>query len=103
MSRSPAVPLCILLAAALACAGCAGPEFSREKFDTIYVGQEAGEVQKVLGPPQKTSDGTWEYAKDRPYRQEARIWFRDGRVVRKKWLNPEPPRAETPASQPGTR
>ena len=104
MPRSQAVHLILLVAGGMLCGGCvAGPEFSRERFDTIYFGQEAGQVQKALGPPQRISDGTWEYAKDRPYRQEARIWFKEGRVVRKQWSNPEPPKAETPASRPGAR
>ncbi|HUT58925.1 MAG TPA: hypothetical protein VNA25_13845 [Phycisphaerae bacterium] len=77
----------IVLAAAvcvgLLCAGCGG-HFSRENFDTIYEGQPAAAVQKVLGKPAQKQADEWIYIRRRPHYYEAHIWFSDARVVKKR-------------------
>jgi hypothetical protein len=76
-----------LLAAALAaasCGGCAGGEFCRVNYETLYVAQPAAAVEKTLGPPTVRAGDTWTYVNDMPF-YKAVIHFRDGRVVKKEW------------------
>ena len=75
-----------LLAGSFA-AGCA-PKFSRQKFETIYVGMPAYAVEQKLGEPQESTPALWVYT-GRPY-YRAEIIFRDGRVVETRWSYERP-------------
>ena len=76
-----------LLAAFLA-AGC-GAEFTRQNFETVYVGMPARAVERKLGPPQERTAARWVYTHRGPY-YRAEIVFRDGRVAETVWSS-EPP------------
>ena len=72
--------------ALLLCAGCQ-PQFNRQSYETIYRGEPAQEVQRKLGPPERSTPECWDYVGRRPSHFEARIWFRDGQVTRKEWFD----------------
>ena len=63
----------ILLAMAIAACGVlslgcfSGEKFTKPNFDTIYVGQNAGDVMQTLGQPTQQSEYVWTYIHNRPY------------------------------------
>ena len=69
------------------CAGCQKDQFTRENYETIHVAQPAADVERVLGPPERSAPDHWDYVRRRPTHCEARIWFRDGNVARKEWFD----------------
>ena len=69
------------------CAGCQQGRFTRENYDTIYVTQPAREVERIMGPPERSAPEHWDYVRRRPVHCEARIWFHDGNVARKEWFD----------------
>jgi len=80
--------LCVLAAAAmLLLAGCA-ERFTPQRYSTIYLGQPAAEVRRVLGPPTHRFPDRWMYLHDAPF-YRATITFRDGRVAAKRWQDAE--------------
>ena len=66
-------------------AGC--NKFTRERYETIYVGQPADIVEKTLGKPYVKFSDTWTYEhNDAPY-YKAVIMFKDGRVIGRSWYD----------------
>lgn len=86
-------PNAALLAAAVIvlAAGVAGcqSKFSRQAFETVYVGQPAADVEKTLGEPTVRYEDQWRYVTDFPYAMGT-VFFEDGKVVRKTWVNERP-------------
>ena len=81
--------LLILVAAAVLiggfCSGCA-EKFTRQRYETLYIGQPMQEVQLTLGDtPYKASD-TWTYQHEDPF-YKAIIKFKDDKVTDKAWYD----------------
>jgi hypothetical protein len=83
--------LTVILIASLA-AVCLGGCYSkksctRDRYETLYVGQPAWDAQRAVGKPTSTSsDGqTWVYVHDAAPYSRAAIHFRDGKVASKEW------------------
>jgi hypothetical protein len=87
--------LLILSAAMLAgsLTGCGGGRFARPYYDTIYIDQPADDVRQALGRPQSETPDYWTYTHERPY-YKAVIFFRNGRVVGKKWFSQRTPEGD---------
>ena len=79
--------LAMLLAAGLIVAACGGcqEKFSSQRYETIYIGQPAFDVEKVLGLPNARFSKSWVYVHDKPF-YKAVITFIDGRVADKSWI-----------------
>ena len=86
IARFHLVLLSVGVLAMLLCAGCNAPEFNRQNYETVYAGQPAQEVQRKLGQPERAAPDHWDYVNRRPTHYEARIWLRDGLVVKKEWF-----------------
>ncbi len=101
--RRRGLAISILLCAAAVISGCGGPEFTREKYQTLFVGQPQKEVQGTLGRPNAATADTWFYFDTMPTYHAARIYFRDGLVVAKEWFtNPAAANAAKATSKPAT-
>ena len=72
---------CLMLA--VLCAGCQS-KFTRQNYETIYLGQPDYDVQSKLGQPDERRDGTWIYVREKPF-SKAVIVIEDGRVADKNW------------------
>jgi len=92
MTRKRALPAVMVVVAGMVCGGCQ-ERFTRQMFDTIYIGQPDYAVRRTLGEPESRSDGTWTYVHRRPY-YRAVIDFKNNRVISKKWSYDRPARAE---------
>ena len=79
--------LAMLLLAALFAAGC--QQFTRQNFETVYVGMPDYAVKQKLGRPQESTTARWVYTREHPY-YRAEIIFRDGRVTQTRWINERP-------------
>lgn len=79
-----------LAAAVMLAAGCG---LTRKNYQAIGLGQETGQVKKVLGDPRYRFEGRWVYTRNEPRDlTKVEIHFDDeGRVVGKSWQNPEKP------------
>ena len=89
MKRATVLILVACAVAAFCCTGCA-KKFTRQRYETIYTGQSAFDVEKTLGDPadgggHKFSD-TWTYINHRPF-YKAVIEFKSGRVSKKVWYD----------------
>jgi hypothetical protein len=86
--------LLLLVAAVLAAglAGCGGKSLTRQRYETIYVGQPDWDVLKVLGRPTYQEFDTWTYVHTRTPYFQAIIHFREGKVIAKEWSY-EPPKS----------
>ena len=93
--RLPLVVLALLLAAWPV--GCHSAPFTRQRYETLYVGQPDWDVRNVLGPPTYQEADVWTYVHtDTPYCW-AVIYFRDGKVTGKEWsYEPLPARKTEP-------
>ncbi len=96
----------ILLAMAIAACGVlslgcfSGEKFTKPNFDTIYVGQNAGDVMQTLGQPTQQSEYVWTYIHNRPYYKGC-IKVDQGRVIGKTWTYDKEGEATTmPTSKP---
>ncbi|MCE5276619.1 MAG: hypothetical protein ABFD92_03935 [Planctomycetaceae bacterium] len=79
--------------------GCTNtPQFSRQRYDTLYTGMPAYEVRGILGKPKIEGPDAWEYEHFKPY-YKAIIHFHNGAVARREWMN-DPPQAKLPPSAP---
>jgi hypothetical protein len=84
--------LAILVAAVLTAwlAGCGGPSFTRQRYDTVYIGEPDWDVRKFLGRPTYQELDTWTYIHRQVPYYRAIIHFREGKVIAKEWTY-EPP------------
>ena len=85
--RYSTIPLLVggLLAAGL-CAGCQ-ERFTRQRYETIYVGMPDWQVRNILGEPDvETTKGSWSYVHNEPY-YRATFRFDSGSVKDKAWSN----------------
>ncbi len=59
-----------LLVAALAVTslGC-GAKFTRQRYDTVYIGAPADKLLRTLGKPDSRDGDTWAYTNDSPWYQ----------------------------------
>ena len=76
----------ILLAAVLLvclCAGCQ-QKFTRQQYETIYVGMPDWQVRNVLGQATVTHGDAWAYVNESPY-YRATIEFENSHVTGKRW------------------
>ena len=79
----------VAAAAAATLAGCA--RLTEDRFAKVYNGQPQAQVKQLLGEPKSVGAGgaqdeRWLYVGMWPWRHEATIQFREGRVVGKQWL-----------------
>jgi len=84
MSRSTVVVLVAAMLLAGLCCGC--NKFTRARYDTIYVGEPAFEVEKTLGRPDAAFSDSWSYINEKPF-YKAIIQFKDARVTKKSWYD----------------
>ncbi|OQB81352.1 MAG: hypothetical protein BWX88_04289 [Planctomycetes bacterium ADurb.Bin126] len=84
MTRTTTLVLVAALALGLFCAGCT--KFTRERYETIYVGQPQFEVEATLGEPYARFSDTWTYINEKPF-YKAIIQFKEGRVSDKAWAD----------------
>ncbi len=77
-----------------ACAGCQ-QKFTRQRYETIYLGMPDWEVQGILGDPTGEADGVWSYVHHEPY-YSATIQFEESRVKDKRWSYEKPKRRPSP-------
>lgn len=83
--RSTLVLLTAGVLLATLCSGC--QKFTRQRFDTVYIGQPASDVQVTLGKPTVSLDGQWSYINHSPF-YKANIYFnKDGKVADKRWFD----------------
>lgn len=80
--KNTLLSMLLVVALVFAC-GCA-EKLTRPRYETIYIGQPAEQVEKTLGKPDATTNETWTYIGRDPGRR-AIIKFRDNRVVDKAW------------------
>lgn len=66
-------------------AGC--NKFTPQRYQTIYVGQPAPEVEKTLGQPNQQFSDQWIYIHRGQSYYQANIYFESGRVIRKLWFD----------------
>ena len=95
MARKQALGLMTVVVVAMLCVGCGSKTLTRQKYDTLYIGQPDYAVQRMLGEPQSRNDGMWTYVHNKPY-YRAMIDFQDNRVVSKKWSYVRPPKPTEP-------
>lgn len=75
----------VAVLAGLLLAGCAKPEFTRQRYETVWVGQPSSAVEKTLGAAAEQEPNVWIYASKQPPHCEARITFQNGLVAKKEW------------------
>ncbi|MFP3938520.1 MAG: hypothetical protein ACLFVW_09285 [Phycisphaerae bacterium] len=85
--RTRTIALIGLLAMAGVTAGCQ-EKLTRPRYETIYMGQPAEQVQKTLGKPDARTDGTWTFTREKPYARVI-IRFENNHVVDKAWYHDE--------------
>lgn len=80
--------IAIVIVAAAILAGVAGcqEKFTRQRYETIYIGQPEFEVEKTLGEPTAKFSDTWTYIHDKPF-YKAIVEFDSGRVTDKTWYD----------------
>ncbi len=79
--RRTLILVALLLAGSLA--GCS--RFTRQNYETIYVGQPAWDVERAMGRPTAIEGEEWVYLHEAaPYRR-AVIRLVNGKVVGKSW------------------
>ena len=74
--------------------GCQ-PKFTRQRYETIYIGMPAEQVRQVLGEPDATDSQCWSYLNEMPY-YKAIFHFADGQVASKSWSNDRWQEASSP-------
>jgi hypothetical protein len=96
--------LCLLLTAVVLCAVGCQEKFTRQRYETIYIGQPAPQVERTLGDPEAKFSDTWTYIHETPF-YKAIIKFENGRVVDKAWYDSEQfdthPDLKRPDERPG--
>jgi hypothetical protein len=85
MTRGTVVLLSAALLATIFCGGC-NEQFTKQRYETIYIGQSQMEVEKILGNPEARFSDSWTYLHEEPF-YKAVIQFRDGRVSDKAWYD----------------
>ena len=83
----------LLLAGAGAAPGCHGRRFTRENYETLYVGQPAWAIERKLGEPDRRGEGVWYYEREKPYYQRAEVHFDNGKATRFEWSYDRPEEA----------
>ena len=83
MSRAR-ISMVVILLSGFAIGGCTGPKFTRQQYDTLYIGQPPGAVYASLGEPQEMRGDVWVYVNDRPF-YRAVIVFEDDQLAKKSW------------------
>lgn len=89
MSRRMITLLCVTAFLLTGVLGGCGPrhKFTRQRYETIYTGQEKDRVETTLGRPTTTSDGSIVYINTRPFFQAVISFDEDGKVTSKAWYN----------------
>jgi len=71
-------------------AGCESTnKFTRQRYETIYTGQESYEVEATLGEPYHKFSNSWTYMHDRPFYKAVIGFDQDGTVASKAWYDSE--------------
>jgi hypothetical protein len=98
--------LCLLLSAVALCAVGCQEKFTRPRYETIYIGQPAAQVERTLGQPEAKFSDTWTYIHETPF-YKAIIKFENSRVVDKAWYDSEQfgthPDLKHPDERPGAQ
>jgi hypothetical protein len=83
-------PVLLLVPLALLAGLVAGCErFTRQNYETLFVGQQETEVRQVLGEPRLRTPTVWIYEHDHPY-YKAVLRFGEGKLVGKTWTFQRP-------------
>ena len=75
----------------LAAAGGGCKRFDQQHYETIYIGQPAWDVRKVMGKPTRQDEDAWHYVHRKPPYSRAVIYFKRGTVSGKEWSFDPPP------------
>ena len=80
----------LLAAVLLPLVGCE-KKFTRSRFDTLYVGQEAWEVTETLGTADARFSDEWHYIHDEKdgYYKAVITFDPNKRISHKRWIDPE--------------
>jgi len=79
------ITLVAVVAVSSVLAGCQ-QKFTRQNYDTIYIGQPAHQVEMSLGKPDVQFSNEWNYINEEPF-YKAIIKIQDGKVVDKSWAD----------------
>lgn len=91
-----AMILLAVVCLAVVLGGC--EKFTSQNYDMITTGDSMDRVEDVLGKPDFQESDQWLYVHHSPYYQ-AKIYFKDGKVVDRKWENQQTFFKETPKSK----
>lgn len=81
--RTPKYFLRLTLLLAMLAAGCGGAKFTRQNYETIYMGMPQERVETILGKPASQRGPLWIYHHETPF-YSAAIRFDEERKVREK-------------------
>lgn len=68
--------------------GCS--KFTRQHYETVYVGQPTWDVRRALGRPSRQDGNAWVYVHSSAPYYQAVIHFRDKKVTGKDWSYDRP-------------
>ncbi len=86
MPRRTIILLLVACALLSVSAGCAHRyRFTRQRYETIYDGQKAPQVEKTLGRPLRRTDREWTYVHEKPFYQAVIYFDPDARVTGTVW------------------
>ncbi len=69
----------------VALSGCQR-QFTRQRYETIFIGQSIQQVENKLGKPTQQTEDSWIYIREMPY-YKAVIKVEDDKVVEKIWFD----------------
>lgn len=98
--RAKLILAALVLAALLV--GCGNHSFTRQRYETIYVGQPSWDVRQALGDPTVEEPNAWTYEHTEVPYYRAVIYLRHGRVVSKEWSYEPPDEPPTADAEPPT-
>jgi hypothetical protein len=88
MKKQRFVVILIVSVLAVGLGGCS--KFTRQRYETVYVGQPAWDVRRALGRPSSQDANAWVYVHPpAPYYRTV-IRFHDGKVASKEWSYDKP-------------
>lgn len=70
------------------CGGCQD-KFTRQRYETVYLGMPDWQVRRTLGEPSVDANGVWSYVHHQPY-YSATIGFENTCVKHKSWSYEKP-------------
>ena len=78
--------LAVILILSVLAVGLGGShKFTRQRYETVYVGQPAWDVRRALGRPSSQDANAWVYVHSSAPYYQAVIHFRNDKVASKEW------------------